>query len=233
MHMLELHKVNAFYDKSHILFDVSLNIQENDIVSILGRNGMGKSTLLKTIIGEVTPHGQITFKGKTISGLPPYKIVRLGLGYVPENRNIFGDLTIYQNLFMGLKPGQKESRIQMEELFEKFPILKQRQNQIAGTLSGGEQQMLTICRTLMGDPDLVMVDEPTEGLSPQMIDVISEILLLVAQKGISILLVEQKLALALELSKRLYVISHGAIVFEGTCEDFKTNPNIRKEYLEI
>jgi branched-chain amino acid transport system ATP-binding protein len=231
--MLELNRVNSFYGKGHILFNVSLNVQDNDFVSILGRNGMGKSTLLKTIIGEVMPHGQISFNKQKISGLDPYKIAKLGLGYVPETRCIFPDLTVYQNLLMGLKKGKKESRIKIDEIFEKFPILKERSDVPGGSLSGGEQQMLTICRTLMGDPDLIMVDEPTEGLSPKMIETVREILLLIAEKGISILLVEQKLALALEISKRIYVISHGRLVFEGTCEDFKSNPNISKEDLEI
>jgi branched-chain amino acid transport system ATP-binding protein len=233
VYMLELNQVNSFYDKSHILFNVSLNVQDNEIVSVLGRNGMGKSTLLKTIIGEVTPHGLINFKNRKISGLKPYEIARLGVGYVPEDRCIFSDLTVYQNLLMGLKRGKKESRIKIDEIFKIFPILKERSNVPGGSLSGGEQQMLTICRTLMGDPDLIMVDEPTEGLSPKMIETVREILLLIAQKGISILLVEQKLALVLEISKRIYVISHGRLVFEGTCEDFKSNPNIRKEYLEV
>jgi branched-chain amino acid transport system ATP-binding protein len=231
--MLELKQVNSFYDKSHILFNVSLSVQDNEIVSVLGRNGMGKSTLLKTIIGEVTPHGLINFKDATISGLQTYEIARLGVGYVPENRCIFPDLTVYQNLLMGVKSGKKEGRIKIDEIFEKFPILKERSDVPGGSLSGGEQQMLTICRTLMGDPDLIMVDEPTEGLSPKMIETVKEILLLIAEKGISILLVEQKLAMALEISKRIYVISHGRFVFEGTVDDFKSNPNIQKEYLEV
>lgn len=231
--MLELNRLNAFYEKSHILFDVSLRVQGNDVVSILGRNGMGKSTLLKSIIGEVPPHGGIIFKNENISGLRPYQIVRLGLGYVPENRCIFPDLTVHQNLLMGLKRGKKESRITINEIFEKFPILKKRINVPGGSLSGGEQQVLTICRTLMGDPDLIMVDEPTEGLSPIMIETVKKILLLISQKGISILLVEQKLAMALEISKRIYVISHGRLVFEGTTDDFKSRPHIQKEFLEV
>lgn len=231
--MLELNRINSFYEKSHILFEVSLKVQENDIVSILGRNGMGKSTLLKSVIGEVPPHGQIIFKNHNIAGLNPYQIVRLGLGYVPENRCIFQDLTVHQNLLMGLKSRKKESRITIDEIFEIFPILKERIDVPGGSLSGGEQQLLTICRTLMGDPDLIMVDEPTEGLSPKMIEAVKAILLLVAKKGISILMVEQKLATALEISKRIYVISHGRLVFEGTIEDFKSNPNIQKEYLEV
>lgn len=231
--MLELNRVNSFYGKSHILFDVSLNVQENDIISILGRNGMGKSTLLKTIIGEVEPHGEITFRNQNISRLKPYQIVRYGLGYVPENRCIFPDLTVYQNLLMGLKSRKKQGRITIDEILEKFPVLKERIDVPGGSLSGGEQQMLTICRTLMGDPDLIMVDEPTEGLSPKIIEVVKDILLLIVQKGISILLVEQKLAMALDISKRIYIISHGRLVFESTVEDFKSNPQIQKEYLEV
>jgi branched-chain amino acid transport system ATP-binding protein len=231
--VLELERVNAFYGKSHILFDVTLKVQDNETVSILGRNGMGKSTLLKSIIGEVAPHGQIFFKNQNITGLNPYQIVRLGLGYVPENRCIFPDLTVHQNLLMGIKKGKKENRIRIDEVMEKFPILKERIGVPGGALSGGEQQMLTICRTLMGDPDLIMVDEPTEGLSPKMNETVRDMLLLIAQKGISVLLVEQKLAMALEISRRLYIISHGRLVFEGSIKDFKSNPNIQREYLEV
>lgn len=232
-HMLSVDGINSFYDKSHILFDVSLNVQKREIVTILGRNGMGKSTLLKTIIGEVSPHGLIQFKNENISGLKTYEIARRGVGYVPENRDIFYGLTVKQNLLMGIKKGKSESRITIEDVFDTFPILKKRSNVLAGYLSGGEQQILTICRTLMGDPDLILIDEPTEGLAPKIIDVLLNIFRLMEKRGISILLVEQKLTLALKISDRIYVMSRGSIVFGGTLEEFVLNPNIRKEYLEV
>lgn len=231
--MLRLNNVNAYYDKSHIIFDVNLEVDSNETVSILGRNGNGKTTLLKTIIGEVRPIGSINFKSQEIAGLNSYEIVRLGLGYVPENRDIFPDLTVKQNLLMGLKKKKNEVRVTMEDVYEIFPILEERKDVQAGYLSGGEKQMLTICRTLVGNPDLILVDEPTEGLAPKMVELLLKIFQLIAKRGISILLVEQKLKLALEISDRIYVMSRGAIVFAGTLEEFKENKQVRKKYLEI
>ena len=231
--MLEVNKINAYYDKSHILFDVDLRVNTNETVTILGRNGNGKTTLLKAIIGEVKPKGSIIFKEKEIGDLKSYEIVRLGIGYVPENRDIFEDLTVKQNLLMGLQKKYNSHRITMEDVYKTFPILEERKDIQAGYLSGGEKQMLTIGRTLVGNPDLILVDEPTEGLAPKMVDLLIKTFRLIAERGISILLVEQKLKLAMEISHRIYIMSRGAIVYGGTLDEFKANKSIRKEYLEI
>ena len=231
--MLSVNKLNAYYDKSHILFDVDITVNSSETVTILGRNGNGKTTLLKTLIGEVKPHGSIIFKDKEIAGLKSYEIARLGIGYVPENRDIFPNLTVKQNLLMGLQKKKADSRITIEDVCNIFPILEERSEILAGYLSGGEKQMLTICRTLIGNPDLILVDEPTEGLAPKMVDLLLQIFRLIESKGISILLVEQRLALALEVSHRVYIMSRGAIVYGGTLDEFKVNKSIRKEFLEI
>ncbi|MCF8142867.1 MAG: ABC transporter ATP-binding protein [Deltaproteobacteria bacterium] len=231
--MLKVENLNSYYGKSHILFDVSFDIQTSEIVSLLGRNGVGKSTTLKTIIGEIDPAGSISFKGESIAGLKPYEIVHKGLGYVPENRDIFSNLTVEQNLMMGIKTGKKLSRWTMDDMFEVFPILEKRAGVCAGKLSGGEQQMLTLCRSLLGDPDLIMIDEPTEGLAPKVISLLARMLEEIKARGVSILLVEQKLAIALKISQRLLVMGHGNIVFEGTAEDFRANASVRKEWLEV
>lgn len=231
--MLKIENLNSYYGKSHILFDVNLNIQMNEIVSLLGRNGVGKSTTLKTIMGELEPIGSILFKGESLAGLKPYQIVQKGLGYVPESRDIFTNLTVEQNLLMGVKSGKRSSRWTMEDMFELFPILKTRAYVYAGKLSGGEQQMLTLCRSLMGDPDLIMIDEPTEGLAPKLVRLLTDMLEEIKTRGVSILLVEQKLPVALKISQRLFVMGHGNIVFEGTVEDFNSNETVRKEWLEV
>jgi branched-chain amino acid transport system ATP-binding protein len=231
--MLKVNDLNAYYEKSHILFDVTLDIQEEEIVSLVGRNGMGKSTTLKAIMGEVNPHGSIIFKGEQIAGLKTYEIANRGLGYVPEDRAIFSNLTVHQNLLMGIKSNQKSSRWTVEDIFNLFPILKSRSEVVAGNLSGGEQQMLTLSRTLMGDPDLIMIDEPTEGLAPMIVELLVKMFEEIRDRGISILLVEQKLTIVLKISNRIFVMGHGNIVFEGTLEDFNVNENIRKEWLEV
>ena len=231
--MLEVNDLNAYYEKSHILFDVTLDIQEEEIVSLVGRNGMGKSTTLKAIMGEVNPHGSIIFKGEQIAGFKTYEIANRGLGYVPEDRAIFSNLTVHQNLLMGIKSNQKSSRWTVEDIFSLFPILKSRSEVVAGNLSGGEQQMLTLSRTLMGDPDLIMIDEPTEGLAPMIVELLVKMFEKIRDRGISIFLVEQKLTIVLKISNRIFVMGHGNIVFEGTLEDFNVNENIRKEWLEV
>ncbi len=231
--MLKVNDLNAYYEKSHILFDVTLDIQEEEIVSLVGRNGMGKSTTLKAIMGEVNPHGSIIFKGEQIAGFKTYEIANRGLGYVPEDRAIFSNLTVHQNLLMGIKSNQKSSRWTVEDIFSLFPILKSRSEVVAGNLSGGEQQMLTLSRTLMGDPDLIMIDEPTEGLAPMIVELLVKMFEKIRDRGISIFLVEQKLTIVLKISNRIFVMGHGNIVFEGTLEDFNVNENIRKEWLEV
>jgi len=231
--MLEVADLHAYYGKSHILQGVTFAVGEAEIVSMLGRNGVGRSTTLKAIMGDVPPHGAIVFRGRPIAGMRPFEIARLGLGYVPEDRAIFPSLTVRQNLVLGQKGAREGGRWSMRDMFAIFPRLEERADVPAGVLSGGEQQMLTICRTLMGDPDLIMVDEPTEGLSPQMVERVGALLTQIAGRGVAILLVEQKLTIALAISKRLYVMGHGRIVFEGTPADLRANAGVRKEWLEV
>ena len=231
--MLEVNDLHAFYGKSHILQGVNFHVGEGEIVSLLGRNGVGRSTTIKAIMGEVPPHGSIKFRGKEISGLREHEIAHLGLGYVPENRDVFPGMTVRQNLITGIKNMKKKGRWAMEDMFDMFPNLRERADVDAGVLSGGEQQMLTMCRTLMGDPDLVMIDEPTEGLAPKIVTQVGDLLSEIAKRGVSILLVEQKLAIALRISHRLYVMGHGHMVYEGTPDELKANEQIRKEWLEV
>ncbi|WP_428928740.1 ABC transporter ATP-binding protein [Marinibacterium sp. SX1] len=233
--MLDVTDMHAFYGKSHILQGVNLSIAEGEIVALLGRNGVGRSTTCKAIMGEVPPQGTVRFKGQDIAGRKAYEIANLGIGYVPENRDIFPGLTTRQNLNLGLKPGQKDGagRWSMQDMFDMFENLANRADVEASVLSGGEQQMLTMCRTLMGDPDLIMIDEPTEGLSPQMVQRVAELLQEIARRGIATLLVEQKLAIALDIAHRVYVMGHGQVVFEGTPAELRAREDIRKEWLEV
>jgi len=231
--MLAVRALNAYYGKSHILQGVDLDVGAGEVVSLLGRNGVGRSTTVKAIIGEVTPVGSIRFKGREIAGLPSYRIARLGLGYVPENRDIFPGLTVRQNLMLGLKDAKRPDRWRIADILAMFPNLAERADIAAGVLSGGEKQMLTICRTLMGDPELIMIDEPTEGLAPLIVAKVAELISEIARRGVAILLVEQKLKIALEISARVYVMGHGAIVFEGTPQELKANGAVRREWLEV
>jgi len=231
--MLEVRDLNAFYGKSHILRGVHLNVRQGEIVSLLGRNGVGRSTTIKAIMGMVSRHGSVKFKGRELAGMKAFEIAHQGLGYVPENRDIFPMLTVRQNLLLGEKRSKRANGWTMEQCFALFPRLKDRVDTSAGVLSGGEQQMLTLCRTLMGDPDLVMIDEPTEGLAPKIVEQVASLFQEVKKRGISILLVEQKLAITLDISERLYVMGHGTIVFEGTAQDVRSNAAMRKEWLEV
>ncbi len=231
--MLAVSDLHAFYGKSHILHGVNLRVDEGEIVSLLGRNGVGRSTTIKAIMGDVRARGSVRFRGEEICGLPPYVIARRGLGYVPENRDVFPTLTVRQNLLLGVKNLRKAGRWSMDDMFRLFPNLGARADNLGGVLSGGEQQMLTICRTLMGDPDLVMIDEPTEGLAPMLVAQVGKLLVEIAQRGVAILLVEQKLTIALTVSRRLYVMGRGRVVFEGTPDDLRRNEGVRKEWLEV
>jgi branched-chain amino acid transport system ATP-binding protein len=233
--LIEVTDMHAYYGKSHILQGVTMNVQEGEIVALLGRNGVGRSTTCKAIMGEVVPHGSVKFRGQEIAGKKAYEVANMGIGYVPENRDIFPGLTTRQNLTLGLKPGQKDGagRWSMQMMFDMFENLDRRADVEASVLSGGEQQMLTMCRTLMGDPDFVMIDEPTEGLSPQMVQKVAEVLKAIAEKGISTLLVEQKLSIAMDIADRVYVMGHGQVVFEGTPNELKAREDVRKEWLEV
>jgi len=231
--MLAVTDLHAFYGKSHILHGVSLQVAEGEIVSLLGRNGVGRSTTIKAIMGDIRAHGSIRFRGDEISGLPPYAIARKGLGYVPENRDIFPSLTVRQNLLLGVKNPRRPGRWSMDDMFALFPVLRERADTPGAVLSGGEQQMLTICRTLMGDPYLIMIDEPTEGLAPMLVRQVAVLLTEIAQRGVAILLVEQKLTIALTISQRVYVMGHGRVVFEGTPDDLRRQDGVRREWLEV
>jgi branched-chain amino acid transport system ATP-binding protein len=231
--MLETRDLHAYYGKSHILHGVDMRLGKGEIVSLLGRNGVGRSTTIKAIMGQVAATGSIKFKNQELVGRKAFEIAHLGIGYVPENRDIFPTLTVKQNLILGEKNANTKPRWNMEDMYNLFPRLRERADTAAGVLSGGEQQMLTLCRTLMGDPDLIMVDEPTEGLSPQMVEHVSRLLEEIKNRGIAILLVEQKLTIALNISERLYVMGHGKIVFEGTPQALKNDHAIRKEWLEV
>jgi branched-chain amino acid transport system ATP-binding protein len=231
--MLEVRDLHAFYGKSHILRGVRLDVRQGEIVSLLGRNGVGRSTTIKAIMGMVERSGSVRFKGEDIAQRKAYEIAHKGLGYVPENRDIFPTLTVRQNLLLGQKSARQAGRWKMDDMFTLFPRLADRADNEAGVLSGGEQQMLTLCRTLMGDPELVMIDEPCEGLAPKIIEQVAMLFQEIKRRGVSILLVEQKLAITLDISQRLYVMGHGAIVFEGTPQDIRSNAAVRKEWLEV
>mgnify|MGYP000175526878 FL=1 len=231
--MLHVDNLHAYYGKSHVLHGVSFDVQPGEIVALLGRNGSGRSTTAKAVMGLVDAQGTIDWKGQGIQGKKAYEIAHLGLGYVPENRDIFPKLTVHQNLLLGQKGSGKGSRWSFEDMYALFPRLKEREHTEAGVLSGGEQQMLTLCRTLMGDPDLIIIDEPTEGLAPKIVELVGEYLKALKDRGISVLLIEQKLTIAMNISDRALVMGHGSIVFEGTPDALRANTYIRKEWLEV
>ena len=234
--LLEIKDLNTYYDESHVLRGISLNVDQGEIVSLLGRNGVGKTTTLKSVIGILAPRsGQILFKGRDVSGLAPHNIANQGVGYVPEDRRIFPRLTVRENLLMGIKPGQKETSggWSVDKIYEYFPPLKARDKQKGAYLSGGEQQMLTIAGALMGEPEVLLLDEPTEGLAPMIVETLEQVVTDVNNHGVAILLVEQNMRVVLRLAKRIYVISKGKIVFQGSGEELKEAREIREKYLEV
>jgi branched-chain amino acid transport system ATP-binding protein len=231
--MLKIENLHAYYGKSHVLHGVNFDVQPGEIVALLGRNGSGRSTTAKAIMGLVDCHGSLEWKGKEILGTKTYEIAHMGIGYVPESRDIFPNLTVEQNLYLGQKNARKAGRWSFEDMYNLFPRLKERQHTEAGVMSGGEQQMLTLCRTLMGDPDLIIIDEPTEGLAPKIVELVAKYLQELKKRGISVLLIEQKLTIAMAISDRALVMGHGSIVFQGTPESLRADAYIRKEWLEV
>ena len=231
--MLHIHQLHAYYGKSHVLQGVSFEVKQGEIVALLGRNGSGRSTTAKAIMGLVHCEGEMTFKHQSLLHRKPFDIAHMGLGYVPENRDIFPKLTVHQNLLLGLKGEKPTGRWDFEDMYQLFPRLRERQHTEAGVLSGGEQQMLTLCRTLMGDPDLVIIDEPTEGLAPKIVALVGEFLRELRNRGVSVLLIEQKLTIAMSISDRVLVMGHGSIVFDGTPAQLRENASVRQEWLEV
>lgn len=233
MSLLKVNNLHAFYGKSHVLHGVEFEVGAGEIVALLGRNGSGRSTTAKAIMGLVDCKGSIIWKDQSIEGQRTFEIAHLGLGYVPENRDIFPDLTVHQNLLLGQKTAKNKGRWTHQDMYQMFPRLKEREHTDAGFLSGGEQQMLTLCRTLMGDPDLIIIDEPTEGLAPKIVELVAEYLKELRKRGISVLLIEQKLTIAMQISDRCLVMGHGSIVFQGTPQALREDTYIRKEWLEV
>ena len=231
--MLNIQDLHAFYGKSHVLHGVSFDVQPGEIVALLGRNGSGRSTTAKAIMGLVDCQGSIAWKKTETVGKKAYQIAHMGIGYVPENRDIFPKLTVHQNLLLGQKGSGKGSRWSFKDMYAMFPRLKEREHTEAGVLSGGEQQLLTLCRTLMGDPDLIIIDEPTEGLAPKIVELVGQYLQTLKAKGISVLLIEQKLTIAMAISDRALVMGHGSIVFQGTPDSLRADAETRKEWLEV
>jgi branched-chain amino acid transport system ATP-binding protein len=236
--MLEVRDVHSYYGKSHILHGVSLRLSEGELVCLLGRNGVGKSTTLKSIMGLVKAReGSIRFKEQELSGKQPFEIARLGVGYVPEDRRIFRSLTVHENLSIGIKGSQNGGKQghgwTIEKIYDFFPLLKNRQNNKGRHLSGGEQQMLTVARTLMGNPELILVDEPTEGLAPLIVKDVLEMLAAVRKSGVTILMVEQNFKGAVKIANRFYVMGKGKIVFMGSVEELMAAEDIRRNYLEV
>ena len=232
--LLQVEHLHAYYDQSHILCGLNFEVQAGEVLALLGRNGAGRSTTLKAIMGMVRAEGSIRYRGKQLLGLPSFKIAQAGIAYVPENREIFADLSVEQNLRLGQKLGvSKQAPWQLEEMYALFPILLERRHTKAGVLSGGEQQMLSLSRSLLGNPDLLLIDEPTEGLAPKVIDVLRDFFIKIKQRGIAILLVEQKLNLALQVADRFLIMGHGQAVFEGEQQALLANDIIRQEWLEV
>ncbi len=231
--MLTIENLHAFYGKSHVLHGVHFEVKAGEITALLGRNGSGRSTTAKAIMGLVDAQGSLRWKGQEILGKRTFEIAHLGIGYVPESRDIFPTLTVEENLYLGQKEARKAGRWSLEDMYQMFPRLKERQNMLAGVMSGGEQQMLTLCRTLMGDPDLIIIDEPTEGLAPKIVELVAQYLKELKKRGTSVLLIEQKLTIAMDISDHCMVMGHGSIVFSGTPDELRHDRYIQKEWLEV
>jgi branched-chain amino acid transport system ATP-binding protein len=215
------------------LHGVNLSIAKGEIVALLGRNGSGRSTLAKAIMGLVQATGAVQWRGVNVLGDPPFKMARAGIAYVPESRDIFPKLTVAQNLMLGQQTSNRQPRWSFEDMYQLFPKLRERANTEAGVLSGGEQQMLTLCRSLMGDPDLIIIDEPTEGLAPLVVAQVADYLTMLKSKGVSVLLIEQKLTIAMRISDRVAVMGHGRIAFEGTPDQLRDRADVRHMWLEV
>jgi branched-chain amino acid transport system ATP-binding protein len=233
MSLLKIDGLHAYYGKSHVLHGVHMEVKAGEITALLGRNGSGRSTTAKAIMGLVDAQGSMLWRDQQILGKKTYEIAHLGIGYVPESRDIFPTLTVEQNLYLGQKSARKAGRWSLDDMYQMFPRLKERQHMLAGVMSGGEQQMLTLCRTLMGDPDLIIIDEPTEGLAPKIVELVAQYLKELKRRGISVLLIEQKLTIAMEISDQCMVMGHGSIVFTGTPAQLRNDSYIRKEWLEV
>ena len=231
--MLEVENLHAHYGKSHVLHGVNFTVGEGEVVSLLGRNGSGRSTTAKAIMGLVQAKGTVRWRGQSLLGKPPHEIARLGVGYVPENKDVFPRLTVHQNLMLGQKGSATRTCWDFDDMYALFPRLRERQHVPAGVLSGGEQQMLTLCRTLMGDPALMLIDEPTEGLAPQVVQQVAAFLQTLKGERMSMVLIEQKLSFALAISDRIVVMGHGEVVFNGSPQAFDQHPEIRREWLEV
>jgi branched-chain amino acid transport system ATP-binding protein len=233
--LLQVRGLHAHYGKSHILRGVDISVPEAAIVSLLGRNGSGRSTTLKAIMGLVPPSaGSVHLAGHDLTGDRPFDICRQGIGFVPEERLVFPNLTVEENLVMGLQPSMPGSSAwTIPEMYDYFPRLKERRAIGAGYLSGGEQQMLTICRSLLGNPRVLLIDEPTEGLAPRIVEVVMQVILDIARRGVAVVLVEQKLTIALKVAAQVMVMGHGEIVFRGTREELADHPDVRRNWLEV
>lgn len=232
--MLEVKGINTYYGLSHILFDVSLSVHTGEIVCLLGRNGAGKSTTMKSIMGLTPPkQGEIVFKGDSVTGLPAYQMCHRGMGFVPDDRRVFADLTVAENLEISARPRQGIEGWNKEKVYNFFPALRDLDSRRAGVLSGGEQQMLTIGRALITNPDLLLLDEPTEGLAPIIVEMLEEKILELKAGGLSVLLAEQNQNVALRLSDRAYIIDNGHIRYHGSIEDLRRDEAIRHKYLLV
>ena len=232
--MLELNNVHTFYGKSHIIQGISLNVQQEECVAFLGRNGAGKTTTLRSIMGLNPPReGNIIFRGREINGKKPFEISREGIGYVPEDRRIFSTLTLLENLNIAFQKKAGDKRWSIDKMFDAFPLLAERKSHRGSELSGGEQQMLTIARALMGNPELLLIDEPTEGLAPLIIEVVVKIIQRIKKEGTAIFLVEQNLEATYQVADRYYILQQGLIVYEGSNEAFRSNPEVKERYLGV